>query len=58
MPVVVLVGAVGLKVGPVIKFIGSDRLLLLRDICCYGQNPLWHYTAARHNTPEPGSRAQ
>ena len=32
MPVVVLVGAVGLKVGPVIKFIRSDRLLLLREI--------------------------
>ena len=32
MPVVVSVGAVGLKVGPVIKFIRSDRLLLLREI--------------------------
>ena len=32
MPVVVLVGAVGLKVGPVIKFIRSDMLLLLREI--------------------------
>ena len=38
-------GAGGLKVGPVIKFIRSDRLPMReRDICCYGQNPLLrHY---------------
>ena len=42
MPVGGLVRAgCSLKVGPVIKFIRSDRLLLLRDICCYGLNPLW-----------------